>query len=94
MALSTGDRQKVATGLMRWWSRRFEAVSDISKAELLAAVAALDDWIEANQAAINAALPQPFMGNATPEQKTLVFCAVALARVSLAFARTIFGEVD
>jgi len=69
-------------------------VTGISKGELLAAVAATDDWIEANQAAINAALPQPFRANATTAQKTLLFCAVALARVSLTFARQIFGEVD
>ena len=94
MALDNTDRQRVTTGLMRYWSRLFEPVSGISKTELLAAVAAMDDWIEANQAAINAALPQPFRANATTAQKTLLFCAVALARVSMAFARAIFGEVD
>ena len=94
MALDSTDRQRVTTGLMRYWSRLFEPVSGISKYELLAAVGAMDDWIEANQIAINAALPQPFRTNATLSQKTLLFCGVALARVSINFARQIFGEVD
>ena len=94
MALSTEDRQKVTTGLMRYWSRLFEPVTGISKVELYTAVGAMDDWIEANQAAINAALPQPFRANATAEQKTLLFMAVAAMRMGLAFARTVLGEVD
>ena len=94
MALDSTDRQRVTTGLMRYWSRRFETVTDISKTELLAAVAATDDWIEDNQVQFNAALPQPVRANAALAQKTLLFCAVALARVSLAFTRTVFGEVD
>ena len=94
MALSTEDRQRVTTGLMRYWSRLFEPVSGISKYDLLAAVGAMDDWIEAEQGAINTALPNPFKTNATTAQKTLLFCAVALARVSMAFARQVFGGLD
>lgn len=94
MALSNEDRQKVTTGLMRYWSRLFEPVTGISKADLYAAVVAIDNWIEANQAAINTALPATFRTNATPAQKTLLFMAVAAARVSMGFARQVFGDVD
>jgi len=79
---------------MRYWSRLFERVTDISKYELLAAVGAMDDWIEAEQSAINAAFPAAFRENGTLAQKTLLFCAVAAARVSIAFLRRVFGGVD
>ena len=94
MSLTTEERAKVHRGLMRYWSRLNEPVGAISKADLLAAIGDLDDWIEDNQAAINAALPLPFRTEATAEQKTLVFCAIAAARQSIAFARQLFGEVD
>ena len=94
MALSTEDRQRVATGLMRYWSRLFERVSGISKSDILNAVGAIDDWIEAEQGTINAAYPTAFRTNATLAQKTLLFMAVAAARVSIAFLRRVFGGVD
>ena len=94
MALDNTDRQRVWRGLMRYWSATQETVADINKVQLMAAVVATDDWIEANQASYNAALPQPFKGNATAVQKTLIFCAVAMARVSIGALRRLFGEVD
>lgn len=93
MALTVEDRARVHRGLMRWWSGQREAVA-VNKEAILAAVNATDDWIEANQASYNQALPQPFRDQATLVQKTLLFCAVALARVSIAFLRGIFGEVN
>jgi len=95
--LSTGDRQRIWRGLMRYWSNIWEA-TPYNKAALLAAIGAMDDWIEANQAAINAALPNPFRSAAAPEQKTLLFCAVALMRVDPGLAqllrRALGVEVD
>ncbi|MFG1683515.1 hypothetical protein ACGFNP_25325 [Nonomuraea sp. NPDC049269] len=44
---------------------------------------ATDSWIDGNSAAFNAALPQPFRGAATPAQKTLLFCYVAMRRHGL-----------
>ena len=93
MALTTDERQKVGNGLQRHWSGLFEEVA-ISKADVLAAVAATDGWIESNQTAYNTALPDAAKNNLTQSQKTLLFCAVALARVSLAFLRKVFGEVE
>ena len=93
MALTTEDRQKVSNGLQRAWSQTWEAVG-ISSDELLAAVVATDTWIENNQTSYNTALPDAARTNLTATQKTVLFCAVALARVSIAFLRRVFGEVD
>ena len=91
--LSTEDRQRVWRGAMRWWSKS-QTVQPWLKIQLYNAVAATDNWIESNQASYVAALPQPFQGTSSEEQKTLLFCAVALARVGIAFLRALFGEVD
>lgn len=88
------DRQKIRMGLVRYWSRLRESTGSMGKADIKPAVDATDDWIEANQAKYNAALPSTFRNNATQMQKTLLFCAVALARVSIDFLRRIFGEVN
>lgn len=91
--LSTTDRQRVWRGLMRLLGGRAEPVN-FAKDDLLAAISATDDWIDANAAAFNTALPLAFRTSATAVQKTILFCAVALARVSIAFVRSVFGEVD
>jgi len=91
MPLSTEDRNKVRRGLARYWSRSFETLGDFDKADLLAAIVATDEWIDDNQASFNTALPVAFRGNATLSQKTLVFCLVASARVSIALARRLVG---
>ena len=80
--------------LMRHWSNLFETVSLADNEHLAGAVDATDDWIEANQAGYNAALPAPARNNLSAAQKTLLFCAVALARVSITFLRRLFGEVN
>lgn len=93
MPLTTEDRARVHRGLMRAWSQDQEAV-DVLKSELLAAVEATDTWIEDNQAAYNAALPLAARNNLTSLQKTVLFCAVALARAGIPLLRRVFGEVD
>ena len=60
--------------------RRRLCPGSISKADLRAAVNAVDDWVEANAAAFNTALPQPFRGAATAEQKAALLSYVALKR--------------
>jgi len=91
--LSVADRARVHRGLMRWWSNLQEA-QPWSKADLLAAVNATDAWIDSNQTSFNNTLPNPFKTNATLAQKTLLFCCVATARVSLAWLRALLGEID
>ena len=92
--LSETDRQRAYRGLMRYWSSQQETVAGILKPDLRAAVNATDDWIDQNSAAFNTALPIPARTNLTATQKTLLFCAVALMRMSPTFARRVFGEVD
>lgn len=91
--LSAEAQAQISRGIQRYWSRIFETAK-FSSPQLVAAITAMDAWIANNQAAINSALPVAFRTYATLEQKTLLFCAVALARVSIAFLRQIFGEVD
>lgn len=63
--------------------------SGVTKADVRAAVDATDVWIESAQAAaapstgFNSALPQPFRGAASSDQKTLLFCYVAMRRAGL-----------
>jgi hypothetical protein len=52
----------------------------ISKVDLAAALAAVDQWIEDNSAAFNAALPLPFRTAANAAEKTVLFCYVAMRR--------------
>ena len=92
--LSTEDLQRIWRGLMRYWSSQHETLASISKTDLQVAVNATDTWIEDNQVSFNTALPDAFRNNATPTQKTLLFCVVAAMRVSQAFARLLVGEVD
>lgn len=91
--LSIEDRIRVWRGLMRYWSNIRSNLA-LSKADLQAAIDATDTWIEANQAAYNQALPAAARDGLSLVQKTTLFCAVAAMRVSLAFARALFGEVD
>jgi hypothetical protein len=64
---------------LRWMRDNTEPVA-FDKNALRAAIDATDDWIDANQASFNAALPQPFRGSASATQKTLLFCYVAMRR--------------
>lgn len=91
--LSDTDRMRIWRGLMRWWSNLRESLA-LTKPELRAAIDATDTWIDDNQAGYNAALPSAARTNLTLAQKTLLFCAVALARVSIGVLRHLLGEVD
>lgn len=52
----------------------------ISKVDLRAAVDAVDTWLDANAAALNAAIPQPARGSLTTAQKARILSLVALKR--------------
>lgn len=73
-----------ATGRARTlaqWMRELDLpLSGITKPDLVAAIAATDDWIDANQTSFNQALPQPFRSAASLPMKTLLFCYVAMRR--------------
>jgi hypothetical protein len=76
--LDAANRQKVFAHLLR-----LLAWAGLIKPDVQAAVDATDDWIDANQAAYNAALPLPFRTTATLPQKTILFAMVALRRAGL-----------
>jgi hypothetical protein len=88
------DRLRIWRGLMRYWSSLRETISGITKADLKAAVDAADQWIDDNAASYNNTLPQPFRGNATQSQKSLLLVAVVLMRFNLDLLKRMFGEVD
>lgn len=56
-----------------------------SKPDLVAAVAAVDDWAEANAASYNSALPQPFRGTATAAQKAILLAYVCMRKAGASF---------
>lgn len=64
-------------------------IAGVVKADVRAAVDATDAWIESANAAAapstgyNSALPQPFRGAASSDQKTVLFCYVAMRRAGL-----------
>jgi len=86
-------RQRIWRGLMRFWSNQRSALG-VNKTNLRAAIDATDQWIEDNQTSFNNALPTNARNNLTAAQKTILFCAVALARVGLVELKVLFGEVD
>ena len=77
-ALDSTARQAIRDAFMR---RR--NVGTITKPDLIAAIDATDDWIDGAQASFNTALPEPFKSATTIDQKTLLFCYVALKRAGL-----------
>lgn len=62
------------------WMRDNREACGFTKADLRAALNATDDWIDANAASFNSALPAAFRTSATATQKTLLFCFVAMRR--------------
>jgi hypothetical protein len=71
-------RQAIRDAFMR--ARNIGAVT---KPDLRAAIDATDSWIDTNAASFNTALPDPFKSTATLEQKTMLFCYVALKRAGI-----------
>lgn len=81
--LGATDRTRLVNEFMR---RQAETLVGVTKADLRAAGDATDAWIEANQAAFNAALPLPARTALTLTQKTLLFCFVAMRRAGILHA--------
>lgn len=76
--LPTADRLKVAMAFMR---EALTEATSFTKPELEAAVAAADDWVEANQTAYNNALPAQFRNKATAAQKAALLGYVVWRRI-------------
>lgn len=56
---------------------------NFSRADMAAAIAAVDAWATANASAYNTALPDPFKSNATAAQKSILLAYVCLRRAGL-----------
>jgi len=54
---------------------------NITKPDLMAAINAIDQWIEANKLSFNAALPLPFRTNVTVEQKAMLLAYVLWRKI-------------
>lgn len=74
------DRALVSAEFMR---RVKSAYGGITKPQLLAAVNATDQWQDDNQAAYNTALPVAARTGLSANEKTLLYCYVALKRAGL-----------
>ena len=77
--LSDNDRSETWAELMREWSNAREPVA-LTKADLLAAVVAIDTWLNDNATSANTAIPQPARGALTTTQKALLLIHVARKR--------------
>lgn len=77
MALTEQDRVTIWAENMR----QGMCPGAITKPDLRAAVNAADDWIDSSAANFNAALPQPFRGAATTDQKYLLLMCVLERRM-------------
>lgn len=72
-------RTELWANIMRRLSAERQAVA-INKLELRAAVDAVDDWIEANAASFNSALPVAARTGLTPQQKAMMLAWVVIKR--------------
>lgn len=78
MALDATGRAR----LLAQWMRENTDPIPVDKPALVAAIAAIDDWIDANQASFNSALPQPFRSAATTAMKAQLFGYVLWRRIN------------
>lgn len=56
------------------------AINNISRADVQAALVAVDAWATANSASFNSALPEPFKSAASTAEKALLLAYVCLRR--------------
>lgn len=79
MALTAQEKNEILRDAMRIVSRKRIPIN-ITKAEFLDAIDQLDLFIEANQVAINGAIPFPARSSLTSVQKSWLFAQVASKR--------------
>lgn len=78
--LDSTARAAIWAEFMREESSDRNSITGLTKAELRAAFDAVDDWVEANSAAFNSAIPQPARGALTTRQKAKLLAAVLVKR--------------
>lgn len=79
MALTANRKQQLRRDWSAVLSTRRE-VFGLSKADLDAAITAVDNWVETNATGYNLALPQAARSGLTAAQKAELLARVALAR--------------
>lgn len=77
MALDATGRART---LAQWMREMDDPCAGLTKPDLQAALAAIDDWIDANQTSFNSNLPQPFRSTATTAMKMRLFAYVLWRR--------------
>jgi hypothetical protein len=73
------SRKKIRSRISKRISEARSGIN-LTKPELDAAIAAVDQWIEDNQASFNNSLPEPAKTNLSGNQKVLLFFYVANER--------------
>lgn len=79
-ALSNGDRVTIHA---QWLRDNKTTLGAVTKADLKAAVDAIDDWVESNASAFNTAIPQPARGQLTAAQKAHLLMVVVERRFAV-----------
>jgi hypothetical protein len=80
--LSNPERSEVGARFQSQSSSLGETFGVMTKTDIQAAVAAVDDWVVANQVSFNNALPQPARGQLTTSQKARMLSDVVDKRYS------------
>ena len=76
--LKRSEVKEIAAKLV---SRKFRnSTADMDLADIASAVQAYEDWIEANQASLVAATPDPFKSKTNPGEKALLFIFTLMKR--------------
>lgn len=81
-ALPTGDLKTILRDFASDISATRTAFN-IARADAIAAVTAIDAWIDANAAAFNAAIPQPARSALTAKQKADLFFRISRRRLEV-----------
>lgn len=77
MALTAVNRARV---LNQWMRENTAPLPAVTKLDLAAALAAMDDWLDANVASFNAAIPQPARAQLTTTMKYEILTYILMRR--------------
>ncbi len=81
--LITEQKRIIAQRFVKRAYKDLLKTADLDVIEITAAIQPTEDWINANKASYNADLPTTFKDTATADEKTLLFCYVAMKQVGL-----------
>jgi hypothetical protein len=84
MAVLTADDRKLLRAEYSHEVSVMRSGLNVTKNDLQAAIDAIDDWVEANMASFNQAIPQPARAALTARQKAALLMKVANRRFELA----------